>query len=382
MRTRADWPKWKHAVGEEMDSLLKNDTWTLVKLPKGRKPITCKWVFKVKRFDDGQDERYKARLVARGFSQRHGFDYTETYSPVAKLDTIRVVLAVANQERMAVHQMDVRSAFLNGQITEEIYMMPPEGYEQRKGLVCRLNRALYGLKQASRAWNLRFDQLMQDLGFRRSVNDPCLYVKGSSDSLVIVILYVDDILVVSRSLSLVEELKRRFVNEFEMTDAGEVRSFLGMKVERDVEKRILRISQRVFLESLLRRFNMQDCKPVSTPIECQLRLQRGKQAEQTDKPYRELVGCLMYVALTSRPDLCAAVNYFSQFQSCPNEGHWVHLKRLLRYVRGTLDLGLVYRGGDNTSVLEAYADADWANDIVDRKSLSGFVFRIHGGTVC
>lgn len=170
---------------EEMASLIKNDTRTLVKLPKGRKPISCKWVFKVKRSDDGQSDCYKARLVARWFSQRQGFDYSETYSPVAKLDTIRAVLVVANQEKWHVHQMDVRTAFLNGIITEEIYMTPPEGYEQSNGLMCRLKRALYGLKQSSRAWKIRFDGFMQELGFRRSTTDPCLYVKGSGNSRIV-----------------------------------------------------------------------------------------------------------------------------------------------------------------------------------------------------
>lgn len=321
MRKREDWPHWEQAVREEMDSLTKNDTWTMAKLPEGRKPISCKWVFKVKRSNDGGADRYKARLVARGFSQRHGFDYSETYSPVAKLDTIRAVLAVANQERWHIHQMDVRTAFLNGKITEEIYMTPPEGYKHNSGLVCRLNRALYGLKQSSRAWNQRFDQFMQELGYRRSTNDPCLYVKGSGSTLIVLILYVDDILVASPNLALVKEVKRRFVEEFEMSDVGEVKNFLGMKVERDIEERTLKISQRGFLENLLRRFNMQDCKPISTPMECRLRLERGKPGEQTDKPYRELVGCLMHVGFTSRPDLCMTANYFSQFQRCRTEQH-------------------------------------------------------------
>lgn len=382
MKTRKDWPQWEQAIREEMDSLIKNDTWTLVKLPEGRKPISCKWVFKIKKSDNGQDDRYKARLVARGFSQRYGFDYSETYSPVAKLDTIRAVLAIANQDRWHVHQMDVRTAFLNGKITEEIYMIPPEGYKQSDGSVCRLNRALYGLKQSSRSWNLRFDQFMMQLGFRRSINDPCLYVKEAGGLRIVLILYVDDILVASGNIAMVEEVKQHFIDEFEMSDVGEVKSFLGMKVERNVEKRFLRISQRVFLENLLCRFNMQECKPIRTPMEYRLRLERGKQAELTDKPYRELVGCLMYVAFTSRPDLCAAANYFSQFQSCPTEQHWVHLKRVLRYIRGTLDLGLVYSGNDGAPVLEAYADADWANDLTDRKSLSGYVFRIYSNSVC
>lgn len=381
MRERADWPKWKAAVREEIDALERNNTWTLVKLPERRTPISCKWVFRVKRSENGEEDRYKARLVARGFTQRHGFDYSETYSPVAKLDTLRAVLAIANKEKMTVHQMDVKSAFLNGSISEEIYMTQPEGHEKGKNLVCKLNKSLYGLKQASRAWNERFHSFVERLGFRRSTSDQCLYVKGTGQNQVFLVLYVDDVLLIGRHLKLVEVVKKCLSTEFEMTDVGEVNCFLGMKIERNVEKRELRISQRSFLEGLLKRFNMSDCKPISTPMECRLRLKKGEESMRTDKPYRELVGCLMYVTLTSRPDLCAAVNYFSQFQSCPTEEHWVHLKRILRYVRGTIDLGLVFRGDDKSPAMEAYSDADWANDLVDRRSLTGSVFRVHGCTV-
>lgn len=349
MRKRPDWEKWYAAVRDEIDSLERNKTWTLVKLPEGRAPISCKWLFKVKPDESGEGSRYKARLVARGFSQKAGFDYAETYSPVARLDTVRVVLAIANAQRMAVHQMDVKTAFLNGHLEEEIYMSQPEGFERGKHLVCRLNRSLYGLKQAS-----RFHSFVERLGFRRSLSDPCLYVKGSESSQIILVLYVDDLLVVSRQLKAVEAVKRCLSSEFEMSDVGEVRTFLGMRIDRDVEGRSLRISQRVFLENLLRRFNMSECKAASTPIECRLRLKKGEEAERTDKPYRELIGCLTYVTLTSRPDLCAAVSYLSQFQSCPTEQHWVHAKRVLRYIKGTLDLGLVFVAEDSAPVIEAH----------------------------
>lgn len=171
-RTRSDWHKWKAAIQEEMDSLLKNKTWKLMKLPEGRKTVYNKWVFKVKHRVDGAPDRYKARLVARGFSQKYGIDYSETYSPVAKLDTLRTVLAFANQKGMVVHQMDVKTAFLNGSLSEELYMDQAEGFEHGKGLVCRLEKSIYGLKQASRAWNDRFHSFVSGrLKFQRSKND-------------------------------------------------------------------------------------------------------------------------------------------------------------------------------------------------------------------
>lgn len=376
---RDDWCRWKSAIDEEIDSLGRNKTWTLTKLPAGRTPVTCKWVFRVKRGDGVVADKYKARLVARGFSQKVGFDYTETYSPVAKLDTLRLVLALAHRQEMHVHQMDVKTAFLNGILHEEIYMTQPDGFQQGKDLVCRLHRSLYGLKQASRAWNERFDEFIQKLKFVRSPNDQCLYVRGTGREQIIVVLYVDDILVVGSSLKLVKVVKKCLNGEFEMTDAGEVGQFLGLTIDR--QPGVMRISQRRYFESLLQRFGMMECKPTSTPMENRLRLEKGVEAQRTTKPYRELIGCLMYAALTTRPDLSAAVNYFSQFQACPNDEHWIHLKRVLRYVKGTLDVGLVYRIEKEAPLLEVFCDADWANDLVDRRSVTGCIFKLYGCTV-
>lgn len=164
-------------------------------------------MFKLKRSEDGGEDRYKARLLARGFTQRYGFDYSETYSPVAKLDTLRAVLAVANHEKMVVHQMDVKTAFLNGTVSEEIFMAQPEGFEKGKGLVCRLNRSLYGLKQASRAWNERFHVFAEKLGFERGASDQCLYVKRNGNSSVFLVLYVDDMLIIGPHLKQIESVK-------------------------------------------------------------------------------------------------------------------------------------------------------------------------------
>lgn len=198
---------------------------------------------------------------------------------------------------------------------------------------------------------------------------------------MILVIYVDDVLIASGSEKLVGTIKKCLATEFEMTDVGEVRNFLGMRIDRDAEKKTLRISQRRYLENLLDRFQMRDCRPIATPMENRLKLPKGEESKRTSKPYRELVGCVMYVSLTSRPDLAVAANYFSQFQACPNEIHWIHLRRVLRYIRGTLDLGLIYRGCDVGPVLEAYSDADWANDITDRRSVSGAVFKVCGSTV-
>lgn len=233
----------------------------------------------------------------------------------------------------------------------------------------------------SRSWNDRFHQFIIKLGFERSENDQCLYIKANGEEKLFIILYVDDMLVIGQKLSEIEMIKRSLMHEFEMTDMGETRCFLGIDIERNIEQRYLRISQRNYLASLLRRFGMEDCKPAATPIEHRLRLNKGSENERTDKPYRELVGCLSYVAHSSRPDLCAAVNFFSQLQSCPTDEHWTYLKRILRYVKGTIDVGLEFHGDDNKAALEVFTDADWGNDINDRRSMSGYIIRVFGVTV-
>lgn len=380
LKKRDDWPKWQAAIQTELDSLIRNNTWDLVKLPAGRNAVSCKWVFRIKPGNGGEPDKYKARLVARGFSQRYGYDYTETYSPVARVDTLRTLLAVANKERMQIHQMDVQSAFLNGDLAEVVYMTQPEGFEVGEGLVCHLKKSLYGLKQSSKVWNDRFDSFIIKLGFRRSENDPCLYIRNQSSKKLYLLLYVDDILIIGHDLGQIKAIKSRLSKEFKMTDLEEVSCFLGMKIQRDIDRRIMRISQCRYLENLLERFNMSECKPISIPMECRLRLQKGEESQRTSKPYRELVGCLMYVTLTTRPDLFAAVNYCSQFQSCPTEEHWAHLKRILRYVKGSLDFGLKFEADDAAPVLAAFCDADWANDVVDRRSVTGYVLKVFGCT--
>ncbi|XP_052561956.1 uncharacterized protein LOC120431009 [Culex pipiens pallens] len=194
------------------------------------------------------------------------------------------------------------------------------------------------------------------------MNDQCLYTKQTKAGRLIVLLYVDDVLVIGPSQKAVDAVKSCMSKEFEMTDTGEVDCFLEMKIERDVEERKLRISQRQYFQDILLRFGMQDCKPASTPMECRLKLLKSAEKDRTDAPYRELIGCLTYASITTRPDLAAAVNFLSQFQSCPTNTHWAHLKRILRYVKGTLDFGLVYRAKEGVPTVEVFTDADWAND--------------------
>lgn len=382
-RKRSDWNDWKAAIEEEMKSLKKNNTWTETTLPNGRQPISCKWIFKIKRDEDGNISRYKARLVARGFQQKREFDYNETYAPVAKLTTLRIMLAVANQRGMFIHQMDVKTAFLNGHLKEEIYMKLPDGF-QRDKVVVKLNRSLYGLKQASRAWNERFHNYVTQLHFKRTNADYCLYVKETAGCYFYLLLYVDDLVLMCTDLGEIKKIKAQFASEFDMVDMCEMKYFLGIKIERDIEKRVMKLSQKHYLLNVLKRFGMDDCKGSATPMEVGLSLLlrdgNGGVVGNGDggEPYRELVGCLMYAMLASRPDLCAAVGYFSRFQSNYTVEHYNYLKRVLRYIKETVDMKLVYTHDKKEVAVCGYADADWANDVNDRKSTSGYVFFVFG----
>lgn len=274
LKKRDDWERWKQAITEEIESLEKNKTWILTSLPTGRTVIDSKWVFKIKRNEVGAVDRYKARLVARGFTQRRGFDYEDTYSPVAKLTTLRAVLAVANFGDMHLHQLDVKTAFLNGTLKQDIYMRLPDEFGAGD-LVAKLQKSLYGLKQASREWNKRFQDFIVNLGFRQSQADSCLYIAWKDGEAVFLIIYVDDIIIASRSISVVDALKKKLSLEFEMTDLNDVKMFLGLAIERDREKGVLQINQKQYLLSLLNRFGMGECKAAPTPMEAGLKLEKA-----------------------------------------------------------------------------------------------------------
>lgn len=264
IHVRDDRDEWKCAVEEEIKSLKENETWELTKLPPGRRAIDCKWIFKIKRNNDGGIERYKARLVIKGCAQRKGFDYEETYAPVARLTTLRVLLSIINQKNLCATQMDVKNAFLHGTLEQEIFMKVPPGFDSNKEEVCRLKKALYGLKQAPRAWNKTFDKFVKNLEFKQSEVDKCLYILKSGIVTVYLLLYVDDMIIAGNSKEKIEYVKSALEHKFHMKDLGELHSFLGISITRS-EKEIM-LSQQNYLRNLLKRFKMEDCKSVSTPM--------------------------------------------------------------------------------------------------------------------
>lgn len=259
-------------------------------------------------------------------------------------------------------------------------MAQPEGF-RHGNRVLKLNRALYGLKQASRMWNDRFNEFMMKIGFERCESDRCLYTKNDSGKWVYILLYVDDLLIICMDIRKIEIIKRLLSKQFEMTDVGPVGTFLGIHIEQNTQKKTIGMSQHHYLKNVLRKFDMDKCKSASTPIEKGLHLDKCDSNITSNQPYRELIGCLTYATLTSRPDLCAAVNYFSGFQSCFADTHFTHAKHILRYLQGSIDMKMEYQKHNEFDILLGYTDADWGGDRNDRKSTSGYVFKVFGNVV-
>lgn len=382
---RPDANLWKSAMQREYDSLLENKTWCLEDLPKNKKLINCKWVFKVKS-DCDNNVHYKARLVVKGCSQRKGIDYEETYSPVVRYSSIRFLMSLAVEHNLEIDQMDAVSAFLQGDLEEEIFMVQPDGF-QHGTKVCRLNKAIYGLKQASRAWNKKLDGVLVQLGFKRSAVDECIYFKISNTEIIIIAVYVDDLLIFSNNKLLTNKLKRDLSDNFRMKDIGEAKLCLGIRITRDRENHKIFIDQEKYITGILAKFNMAECNPVSTPFDINTKLNKGmspknqKEMEEMENvPYQEAVGSLLYAAQSTRPDIAFAVNAVSRYNNNPGKAHWAAVKRIFRYLQGTSHLRLEYTKSDSSDIV-GFCDADWASDIDERRSITGYVFIRQGGAL-
>ena len=376
----SDAKQWEDATKVEYDSLIENETWRLVELPPDRQAITCKWVFKAKYGSQGNIERYKARVVARGFQQKQGIDYDETYAPVVKYPALRALLSYAVSENMLIHQMDVVTAFLNGKLDEEIYMVQPEGFIKpgSENLVCKLNKSLYGLKQAPRLWNALLDEFLKQNDFCQSHADQCIYVQGKSDDLTIIAVYVDDMVIASKTEAKLNQVKLMLTERFKMKDMGELSYILGVNVKQGSECMIL--SQQTYVEQMLEKYGMSNCNPASTPAATDLKLMKDDGSRPVDQTkYQSMIGSLLYLSVATRPDIAFAVGALSKYNSCPNENHLTAVKRIFRYLRSSSQIGLKYSVGKNGLV--GYADASWGSDHDDRHSTSGVVFFSAGSPI-
>src|SRR6266699_1755735 len=381
--------KWLEAIKSEMESMNENQVWTLVDLPNDRKAVENKWIFKRKTDADGNVTIYKARLVAKGFRQIQGVDYDETLSPVAMLKSVRILLAIAAHYDYEIWQMDVKTAFLNGDIEEELYMMQPKGFVDPKDAdkVCKLQRSIYGLKQASRSWNLRFDKVIKEFGFVQTFRESCVYKKVSGSYVSFLVLYVDDILLIGNDVELLKSVKSYLNIKFSMKDLGEASYVLGIKIYRDRSRRLIGLSQSTYLDKILKKFKMDTSKKGFLPMLSGIKLSKT-QAPATSKdreamdliPYASAIGSIMYAMLCTRPDVAHAISLTSRYQSDPGNEHWTAVKNILKYLRRTKEMFLVY-GGEEELVAKCYVDASFDTDPDDSKSQSGYVFVMNGGAV-
>jgi hypothetical protein len=360
-------------MDEEMAALDANKTWELVPLPEGKKAIGCKWVYKVKHNSDGSINRYKAILVAKGYAQTHGIDYDETFAPVAKMATVRAVIAMVASRGWLLHQMDVKNAFLHGELQKEVYLDQPPRYEDMShpNYVCRLRKALYGLKQAPRAWHDKIVEYFVTIGFRMSDADHSLYVHKSDEGIMVITIYVDDLIVGGDNEKKVEHVKRLLKQKFDMKDLGELKFFLGIEVIRTPEG--IWLLQRQYALDMLSKYGMVSYKPISVPLN-----QNGKLSADAGEVledatlYRKIVGSLIYMTIT-RPDLNYTVGLESQFMQVPRKPHLDGVKHTLRYVSAIVDYGLFYKASTELQV-HGYIDADWAGSISDKRSTSDVMF--------
>jgi hypothetical protein len=361
--------KWAYAMIEEYQSIIKNDVWEIVPKPKNKDVVSSKWLYKIKHVSYGSIEKHKARFVARGFSQKEGIDYEETFAPVARYTSIRTIITLATKVKWKLHHMDVKKTFLNGVIEEEVSIEQPQGFEveDRTTHAYRLKKDLYGLKQAPRAWYGIIDSFLMSLGFTKSKVDYNHYFKVMNDQQVIFLLYVDELFLTGEE-NLITDCKKKIVAEFEMKDLGLMHYFLGLQVWQSPKKIFL--NQGKYAMEILKAFDMLECKSMNIPMETKVKLLVDTSSKLVDPTlYRQIIGLLMYLKNT-RLDICFFVNTLSQYLVEPRCVHLVAAKHVMRYLKGMLDFGLCYNG-DHYFILGGYTDSDYARSVTDRKSTSG-----------
>ena len=372
--TSPDADGWIKAMDEEIESLRENEAFTLTHLPEGKVAVGSRWVYAVKSDVNGSC-KHKARYVAKGYSQKIGVDYAETFSPTANLTSIRTLIQKAAQEDLMLHQMDVKTAYLHAPIDFEIYMDQPEGYEVKstndEKLVFKLKKSLYGLKQSGRNWNKMLHDHLIENGFTQNEADHCVYARQRGSDKVILVIWVDDLIIAASDEDALNDVKVMLSERFKMKDLGQLKHFLGIDFVQS--KGCVKMSQKKYVDQILERFNMQDCKPRATPCEQKLNYSDDAEVMEEVRKYREVVGSLIYLATCTRPDLGFVVSKLSHYFSNPTEEQWVTVKHVLRYLKGTSNKELTYRRCDDEDLqIHAYSDADWAADKTDRRSTSGY----------
>lgn len=371
--------EWQQAMSEEMQAHKVNGTWILTERPAKANVLKNRWVFKLKQKPDGSVERYKARLVVKGCQQKAGFDYAETFSPVVKFDSIRVMLSLAASRNMQIKQFDIKTAFLYGEIQEDVYMEQPEGFCDGSSKVCKLKKSLYGLKQAPRCWNLKLVSCLEKFNMKPVDADPCVFrSSGNIDECIIVAIYVDDGLVISRDSRKIEVLLEQLKQNFDVK-VSRLSMFLGIQLNRTTDGSIV-ARQTLYTRKILEKFNMELAHPVSIPADNYQNVSMLKTTKKDETllnvPFREAVGSLLFLSMVTRPDIAFAVNAVSQHCNNYQRPHWEAVKRIIKYLKGTLDFGIKFESGKGTRLV-GFADADFAGESITRKSTSGWLLKLN-----
>lgn len=366
---------WINAMEEELKAHRENNTWSIVKEPKSQNIIDVKWLYRMK-----DSNKFKARLVARGFQQEF-HQNEEIYSPVAKLTSIKMLLSLSAVQNLSIHQMDVQTAFLNGEINEDVFIKAPKCLNVKEGYCLKLNKALYGLRESPRSWYNCFDRFMNFLNFHRSNFDCCLYFKDLNSIPVYVLIFVDDILFFSKDKNKINSLKKQLKERFKMKDFGQINKYLGIQAVKEQDNSI-KLNQTDYICSVAEKFNVIHSKLYDTPMEQNLKLLPAATVKD-ETLYRSLIGALLFIAMNTRPDVAFAVNYLSRFQNSCDETHFKYALRVLKYLLKTSDLNLIYNANTspNQDILSCFVDADWAGDPVDRKSTTGYVIKLYGNPI-
>jgi hypothetical protein len=407
---RPDKDMWVGAMDEETVSLCKNGVYTIVQLPDGFKAIPSRWLYRIKHDSENKPTRYKARVVGDGRKQVYGIDYEDTFAPVAKMKSIKLLLSIASHYKMQMKQLDYSTAFLNAPLRETVYLKIPPGIPHLPGEVWKLNKALYGLKQAPMEWNTEVDTYLKTIGYTATAADPCIYVKKTTTSRIILCLYVDDTIVLYNDIDEKQWLKdkSRISNKYEIKDLGDCEWILNMKVTRNAATGEITLSQSAYIDKMLEQHGMTQCKSVANP-HINSELTRATDAISDSPPlsptahaaYRSIIGGLLYAANQTRIDISYTVGVLCRFLSTPRRIHLNAAKHLLKYLSGTKDYCLSFKPNatvvistattkadttTNTTTIKtaisAYCDSSWANDLSDRKSTTGVVVKLFGNTVC
>lgn len=339
------------------------------------------WMFKLKRNSDGQPSKYKARLVAQGFSKKYGVDYDQVFAPVAKQTTLRIMLSVAATNNMKVIHLDAKPDFLNGTLDETIYMKQPPGFlaEGKEDQVCLLKKSIYGLKQSARVWNQTIHETLTNAGVTRSINDKCFYTRTDERGVIYIIIYVDDVLMASNSDEMLQFYEAELRKQYKIENLGEVKNYLGIRIEKHSDG-YYTMDQSPYIAQIIKELGLAAAKASNIPLS----VGYGKTESNimtTNEKYRRIIGCLLYISVNTRPDVAAAISILARKVEQPTEDDWTELKRVIKYLKGTIDYQLKLKCDMDESQFFGYADADWANDKATRKSNSGYVMMLGSGTI-